>query len=536
MPNWSRGVTVAAVLLALISGCTSRPADRPVASARKYGDTPLYPGGDPPWQFGPKAVCYASAFGVVADGKTDNTARIQAVLDRYGAAGVPLEYVIDQSGITLVSGTIYLWSHQTLRGVAGATLMKAGIGQGTDGWAVVSNKHPVTYPTVATDQYITIRDLYIDGNRRNDSSGTATPGVTPQGWTAITVGLYGVSHFLCENVHVYDSSAYGFAASSSSHGLILGCSRTGLATDQGNFDSGVQLNGGCDDIHIIGFYGQANDDGFAFNPSSLDLPDNGYKPGTNAQAPITHCSVRDSRFDRLAPNWQGNLGRMLSANSTAYLKDIVISGISGTGCFHAIVMDTYGLGTTSWYDGITIEDVAAELDTMTTQDSPTPGLVYINQATIGRIQVRGCTARMLNAASNLTSIITTTSQTSINSIVIDDLYFEDTNGYSAVPVVTLAGSINTAEIRGLVTNRGTQSTLAQPAINCTGTVNRVRAISGHIDRYSNVINVTAGTTSVVNAVGVSHTNAGGSKSFTSSGSGALTTLNQSANDSASVGP
>ena len=71
-------------------------------------------------------------------------------------------------------------------------------------------------------------------------------------------------------------------------------------------------------------------------------------------------------------------------------------------------------------------------------------------------------------------------------------------------------------------NQGTTQ-LAQPAIHCAGTIGRVQVIGGQFDHINNVLAVTAGTTSVVQAIGVSHTNANSNATFAQTG-GTFTTL------------
>ena len=157
-------------------------------------------------------VIYASKAGVVADDSTDNTATIQAALDRFGGT-TPLQLIFDQPGIAIVAGTLYLWSNQTLSGVSGATLKKGGF-PASNAWALISNKNPTVTGSSQTDAYITIRDLYIDGNKRGGANGVSgggsNPWPNPSGWVVPTLGLYGVAHFRLDNVRIYDSPAYKY--------------------------------------------------------------------------------------------------------------------------------------------------------------------------------------------------------------------------------------------------------------------------------------------------------------------------------------
>ena len=73
-------------------------------------------------------------------------------------------------------------------------------------------------------------------------------------------------------------------------------------------------------------------------------------------------------------------------------------------------------------------------------------------------------------------------------------------------------------------------------MSLSGTINRARFDGGLFDRIQNVAVVAGGTTSMIVATGVSHTNAGsGNKSFAASG-GTLSATSFAGNDSANVGP
>lgn len=485
------------------------------------------------------AIRYASLSGVKADGTTDNTALVQAILDAYGAAGSPLEFVFDQRGVPVFDGTLYLWSNQTLRGIGGASIRKAGY-PASNGWALVSNKHPTVTGTAPADASIAIRDLYLDGNRRGGANGVpgggSTPFLNPSHYVVPTIGFYGVAHFELSGVQVYDSAAYGFHFANSVDGVVVGCSKLSAGDSYGGDDC-LHWNGGCSDIRVSGFNGSANDDCWSFcandgndqaNPSAT------FAPGTVAQGPIARCSIRDASFVA-ASAAGGQFGRFLSSNPASSIADILISGVNGPGGYNAIHLDNFdvGLGNGS-YDNITIEDSTVAIGA-TTSPSPIPGLIYADRAAIGRLAIRNCVIRP-SASVSPSAAMTFTASSTVTYLAAADVGLDDPSGYLSAPVALLAGTVGTAEFRGLRTGRGTQATAARPAIECTGTVDRLLMAGGRVDRLANAVNVTAGTTSALIATGVSHTNAAGGKTFTSTAPGVLTTLDSAAIDTALLGP
>lgn len=484
------------------------------------------------------AVRYASLVGCKDDGTYDNTATVQAILDAYGAAGTPLEFVFDGPGTYLFAGTIYEWGNQTIVGVGWPTLKKAGYSS-SNGWALISNKHPTTTGTGQTDQHLALRDLYIDGNRRGYACGvnnSSTPYINASQWVVPTIGWYGVAHAEMSGVQVYDSPAFGFHFGNCLDVLVVGCSRLNAGDTIGG-DDNIHFQGGCDGIRVVSFYGASNDDSWSFCPNDgndLASPLYPYKPGTVLQGPITHCSIRDSTFV-LVNGSQGQIGRFLSSNPSSSIEDIVIANCTMYGAFRGVSIDNFGITLGNGkYNAITFESCTVYLSPASDGGS-TPQFIWAGAATIDRIAIRNCILKPTGAISPVAAIQFSSAST-VTTADIQGLYLDDPSGYLSSPIIQFGGTVTTAEVGALVTNRGTQSTLSQPAISCTGTMGRLRVVGGHIDRMSNVVNVSAGTTSIINAAGGSHTNASGAKSFLASGSGTWSTLNAAAFDTSLLGP
>jgi hypothetical protein len=475
-----------------------------------------------------EVVC-ASRAGMVLDGATDNAPAVQAILDLYGAAGKPLEFVVDGP---MVCNTIYLWSRQLLRGTGHAQLIKLPFPN--NGLPLLMNKHWTTTGTTPVENYVTVRDLYIDGNRRNGGcgvSGSPTPYLNALNQVVPSVGFYGVNRFLVENVHIFDSPSYGLHLANCSNGTIVQLSKFLAAGDTAHGDAVMQLNGGCTNIHAYSLSGSVNDDPIAFNANDgndATSPVATFIPGTVLQGPIVDCSVRGARFVP-GPGTIGHFGRLLSSNPNSYIKDILISGVIASSLDDSgLKIDNFGLPLgNGWYDNITLENCTMNL--IGTSGSQ---FLKIDNATIGRIKVINCHAVPTVAGANPTGVIWLTSNSSVASLKVDGLNIEDPSGNLASPAITLAGALTqVAEIRGFRWNRGTSATLAVPAISCTGTVNRVHVHGGFFDRLSSVVGVSAGTTTDVNVTGFTHTNAGGGASVSQSG-GTLSRLRSSCADTA----
>jgi hypothetical protein len=484
-------------------------------------------------------VWYASRCGVVADGSTDNTATVQAVLDRYGQAGTPLEFIFDQAGTALFAGTLHVYSNQTIRGVAGACIKKAGF-QASNGYPLITNKHWAPYGTAITEQQITIRDLNIDGNRRGGACGvqdSGTPGQTASGYVCTTLDLIGVNFFHVENVHVFDAPTFGLHLTNATNGTVVNFTKFLNPGDTVLGDSVVQMQGGCQNVHCYGLGGTTNDDPWAINPSDAqDLTGSTpqFYPGSIADGPCSNISIRDSYFQPGSSS-SGHFGRLTSKDSTTSCTNILISNCTATANDLAIWMQPVATSGIGVYDDITFENCTCYFG-----NSGCKG-IYMQSCGIGRMTIQNfrlVPTTTINGSSpfygGTPAIIYGDGNTTIGSLLVDGLHVDDSNSYLALPVFQFDGIVDHLEVRGTRYNHGT-SLATVPFAKLNGSVNRVQFVGGRYDRVPNVALVSGGTTNVIIATGVSHTNAGGGKSFTTGG-GTLTALIQGVNDTASVGP
>ena len=249
-------------------------------------------------------VVYASSIsGIHLNGSTDDTAIIQAVLDAHGEAGTPLRLVMD--GMSAVN-TLYLWSNQWLDGLAGLGGLRKLPNPASNGLPLVTNKHWVAGTTTpgGTDQYITVSNVYLDGNRRNGGGGPAFPNGTapylngPFGsntsYVVPTILLAGLSYFRVDNVYVYDSPAFGIQFTNCYYGLVTNFSKYAVSGDSYPGNDVYHCCGYCYGIHAFGVNGSGSDDSIAFNANDENdatSPAYVFFPFGSASGPIQSCSV-----------------------------------------------------------------------------------------------------------------------------------------------------------------------------------------------------------------------------------------------------
>jgi hypothetical protein len=468
------------------------------------------------------SVKYAGQSGCKPDGTTDNTAAVQAVLDSHGSAGTPLEFVFDQAGTYLISGSLQLWSNQTLRGLGYPTLKKAGHAT-SDSKPIVTNKHWVAYGGGSqVDQFIRIEGLRLDGNQRGGAYGastSATPWQTAAGYQVVVIGLYGVNEFTVSDVHIYDACAYSVHMAYSTNGLVTHVSKE-LAG--GNVSPGsdvLHFNGGCSAIQAIGCWGATNDDPVSIcsndgNDATPPLSGD-FWAGSVHQGPISNLRFFGCTFsgNQLGDN---HFARLLSSNPACPITDILFQGCTAPSQYPFINIENFGLPLgNGWYDNITISDCTAP---PTDSSSSAAGLLRADTANIGRIVIRNASVITSGALTDQpAALIILTSNSNLYSLEVDGLYVSDPNGRLTCPIASLGGTMTRFLARNWILNRGTQATLSQSVIASSGSNYLVQVEGGSFDRIANLLKVTAGSVTVAMTGGASHTNAGGGASFAQTG-------------------
>ena len=471
-------------------------------------------------------VVYASKIsGIHLNGTTDDTALIQTVLDAHGTAGTPLRLVMD--GMSAIN-TLYVWSGQHLDGIAGlGGFVKLSAANGANGLLAITNKHWVLGTTTpgGTDQHITLSNLYVDGSRRNGGCGVTYPnGGHPQMNASYcivpTIGFYGLSFLRVDNVHVYDSTSYSLNLANVVHATVTGFSGFGAASDTYAANNPIQLEGWCDDCRFFGVAGSCNDDPWAFNANDgndrtgagTSQSNPTFTAGTVVQGPITNCEINGGSFYNLnsSGGYGITCGRFLSSNPSSYINNVTVKNVVVTGATEPMSFDNIGipLGTGA-YDNIIIENYKA------TTAASVP-CVFIGNATCGSVIIKDMRVVPTAAVTSSAGAIDLTSGSTVASLRVSGLDYEDASGLATVAPVLLAGTATDVRFLNTTINRGTTQ-LAAPAISCTGTVAKLQISGGIYSYVNNVVGVSAGTTSFVQASDIAHAHAGGSATFAQTG-------------------
>lgn len=493
----------------------------------------------------PPNIVYASSSGIILDGVTDQTSRVQAILDTAGAAGTPLRFVLD--GPLFLAGTLYLWSDQHFDGAgsANSTITKGGYAV-TNSLPVISNKHWML-GTVAnnggqTDVRIKISNLYIDGNRRGGSAGQPYPnGGSPWSSSATTgstnyvvpaIGFYGVDQLSVDNVTIYDPAAYGLHLANVSNSTITNLKKWHNPADTYNGSAVFQCEGYCYGIQFYGIHGSNNDDPWAFNADDGQEKSpviNTFYPGTCAPGggPIAYCSFIGGKFSQ-GGGAHLTSGRFCSANTSSNILGVTVSDVEIIGAVDGIIFDNLGITAGSGsYDNITIRNMRIEM-------AAANPAIDIKAATINNLVIDNLTVSQTVANTTAAaSCISAASTSTISSLRVNGLDYEDPSGNSNVPVVNFAGTVTHASFRDCRVNRGTTN-LAKPFINIpSGTTTNIQIEGGWFDHLANIVLVDGGTLTTCVANTAIHTNSNSNSSFAQT-SGTFSLLNYSAISTASI--
>ena len=208
------------------------------------------------------------ATGLTASGvpATDNTALLNAFLATASATN-PVELVLD--GPTLATGLLIHGGHTTIEGIGpdSGLFLKSG-----------SNSHAIrnhgdmqgdpgpghTVPP-RSNFGITIRNLQINGNRGNGTSGNTDAGITYDN-TGKTM-LYGINLTHCTGVWLEDLNLHSittYAVTLSNCATVV-CRNIHITTPRDRNCDGIHFNGPASDLHITDCWFQTGDDPIALN-------------------------------------------------------------------------------------------------------------------------------------------------------------------------------------------------------------------------------------------------------------------------------
>lgn len=453
----------------------------------------------------PARLVYASQAGCVLDAVaddvgvtgTDNTTALNAIL-----AGGNVRLIIDGP---CAADYLIVESNTIIEGLTRSTadgLFKIGLPN--TGRPLIRNKNLVTGPTLPTDMTITLRNLYLDGNRRGYGSGNTgtVPAwtdpayrayVNDSGYVIPTVGMFGVDGVFFDNVWIHNSPCYGFGFSNVQRAVFREYRKTRVSSDPYRADDGFHLNGYCSKIKAFSLYIETLDDAIALNSDDGDeLASAGvttatFEPGTVAHGPIDDVQI----YGVIAPACLDAV-RFLSARQSAGITNVIIQGVDATcagtvGGYGGVYCDTFGVVGDSTYgllDNITLRDFTIKgaggaglnlqfcnigsilLDNFRSE-MPNAPLVYMQTNTRG---IAGHLLKVVRGWANNAPAIQIINDAPINVDVIEPNF--DMAAYSNSPAIVVAGNGGRIAVRGgLVAG-------AANVIGLTGTTSRDIIVGG----------------------------------------------------------
>lgn len=212
-------------------------------------------------------------------------------------AGQPLEIIVD---IPVLCRQVKVYSLTTIRGLgngrglnAAAGLWMSGMAAGSTDNCILRNANwrsnynagnpaasPLT-PANIVDHDIAIRDLHLDGQRRNGASNNTSglPQLNSSGVIITPIAFFGVQDILVDNVDVYDPCGFHMTFTNVNRGTfrnLFFCDPTyaaGTWSNPSRNTDGLHFVGPLLDILVDGLFGSTGDDMLAFN-----LADGGINP------------------------------------------------------------------------------------------------------------------------------------------------------------------------------------------------------------------------------------------------------------------
>lgn len=291
---------------------------------------------------GRSIVIYASSAGARMDsdlasgGGTDDTAVLQAILNR-AADGMAVNLVID--GAALVTG-LDVYGNTTIECPTGSGLfLKAGSNR-----AIIRNAHRSR--RVVSDEHITIRGCFLNGNRKNQISAELPPrpdlplvasakgapsNKEIDGTYLSGLQFLGVRSLLIDGVTLWNVRAFGALIGNSSRvdirNIVIDHGETAEnAAEYGNNTDGLHFKGPLQYLTIDGAKIRVGDDSIALNADDYETEDltlrNDFGPYVT-QGPITDVLISNIEF-------MGSLQGIRLLSSRQRIDRVNISNVIGT--------------------------------------------------------------------------------------------------------------------------------------------------------------------------------------------------------------
>ena len=335
--------------------------------------------------------------------------------------------------------------------------------------------------------------------------------------------MYGVTFLHVENVEIFDSPSYGLHLANVGNACIVNYSKFINPGDTYGGNDVLHLNGWCWNVQCFGIYGSAFDDTIAFCANDgNDLANAGTGPsaptfqtGSVVKGPIRDCLVDGAYFDT------GTAGRCLSSDATnSPISNITLRNYTVKNMINPFTLDNFSipLGSGS-YDNILLENYSVKTGTQWHGEAVLVATATVNNLTINNLQVIPTVA---NSTGGTAGAIMLNSNSTVSSLRVSGFDWENPGGLTAPSMIALEGTLTQGSFSKIRINQGT-TLFSGAAIYCSGTIGDVILSDSYIDYALGVLVVGGGTTTLVQAQNISHTNQSTGALFSQT-SGTFTTL------------
>ncbi len=374
---------------------------------------------------------------------------------------------------------------------------------------------PLTCANIV-DQDITIRDLYLDGQKRNNASGQTNPRINSAGNTVTPVQFFGVTNLRMENVNVYDPTCFHVWVANINYSTFRNlrfCDPGyfgGTYTNPSPNTDGLHLNGPCDYILIDGLSGTTGDDFLPLNAADghLFAYNNSvyFNYSVVYYGNITHLTAKG-----LAPYRSADAVRCLVGNDAGngtpacIIDDCQITNVVGSVVQGGLQGSTFAnAGSGGTQKRVTFRDW--DLDILGIGGSNPPvGFQLGGNWTDCRISnvhhgdVQG---------SSIAHQVNVISGASVGRLMIENYWIKEDSSEASSPVAAVAVAGGTVDELILVNSGWNRySGTSVPFASVTGgTVNRISLNGVSCNNLANLLSITGGTVTQVDTSNICHRN------------------------------
>lgn len=477
----------------------------------------------------------------------DATASLQALLNLGQSSA--LTVIVDQP---LLVGNIKLYTGSTLRGLYGGSYNPSGASVPMVGlWeraisssssaasyyddCVLTNAHRVTNYNSSSpgsspltcanivDQDITIKDLFIDGGRRNgvypnSANPTSTNPIGPGGQTHGLNALcfIGVRNLRLENVFVYDPCCFHTRFCNLDHAWFKDIQLCDPTYYQGTFTSpsrhtdGLHFHGPWNDLSIDGVYGTTGDDFIALSTGETNINQSSSAwafPNLFYYGHGQRTSVRNLHPYNAIDFMRVQIGKdTINNNAGSYLDQLVVADVSGQVIQGGFVSYLYTGGTMgNTVADVTIRDVNLTVTSPAGSNPPFGVQLGYNMNKVALINHQ---YRDLQG-NDIAHQVLTNGNANIGELLIEGYRIREDSSEASNPLPAVsvpAGTIDELVIRNSGWYRAAATNVAFCSVS-GGTINRLALRDVSCYGLANILSFTGGQINKVDSGPICHRNA-----------------------------